>query len=213
MNDGRLLDGVLAYYDSIIEEHGPVPQGVGWNGKESQYTKFEQLYKVVLDGHDNFSINELGCGYGAFVDFLGEKGVAARYHGYDISENMYCAAKEYLSGRDDCALYLNEPMRLSDYTVTSGTFNANMGEGQDVVAKDVWEQYILDNLHKMNDASRVGFSFNMQTIYSDFYTKYYYGDPCFYFDYCKKNFSKNVALLHDYELYDFTIIVRKQTTI
>ncbi|MBM3138043.1 MAG: class I SAM-dependent methyltransferase, partial [Chloroflexi bacterium] len=29
------------------------------------------------------------------------------------------------------------------------------------------------------------------------------------FDYCKVNFSKNVALLHDYKLYDFTIIVRK----
>jgi len=38
----------------------------------------------------------------------------------------------------------------------------------------------------------------------------YYADPCFIFDYCKRNFSRNVALLHDYELYEFTIIVRKQ---
>ena len=37
----------------------------------------------------------------------------------------------------------------------------------------------------------------------------YYGDPCFFFDYCKKHFSRNVALLHDYEIYDFTILVRK----
>jgi hypothetical protein len=32
----------------------------------------------------------------------------------------------------------------------------------------------------------------------------YYG-----FDFCKRRFSRNVALLHDYGLYDFTILVRK----
>jgi hypothetical protein len=37
----------------------------------------------------------------------------------------------------------------------------------------------------------------------------YYADPCYLFDTCKKRFSRNVALLHDYEAYDFTIIVRK----
>jgi hypothetical protein len=37
----------------------------------------------------------------------------------------------------------------------------------------------------------------------------YYADPLFLFDYCKRNFAKNVALLHDYRIYDFTIIVRK----
>jgi len=39
----------------------------------------------------------------------------------------------------------------------------------------------------------------------------YYADPCYFFDYCKKKFSKNIALLHDYGLYEFTILVRKQT--
>jgi hypothetical protein len=37
----------------------------------------------------------------------------------------------------------------------------------------------------------------------------YYGDPCFLFDYCKRHFSKNIVLLHDYNLYDFTLIERK----
>jgi hypothetical protein len=29
------------------------------------------------------------------------------------------------------------------------------------------------------------------------------------FDICKRKFSRNVALLHDYGLYEFTILVRK----
>ena len=39
----------------------------------------------------------------------------------------------------------------------------------------------------------------------------FFGDPLFFFDYCKRNFARNVALLHDYDLYDFTILVRKGT--
>jgi hypothetical protein len=36
----------------------------------------------------------------------------------------------------------------------------------------------------------------------------FYADPLFLFDYCKTRFSKAVALLHDYPLYEFTVLVR-----
>ena len=35
----------------------------------------------------------------------------------------------------------------------------------------------------------------------------YYADPCFFFDHCMRRFSRRVALLHDYELFDFTMLV------
>ncbi len=55
-------------------------------------------------------------------------------------------------------------------------------------------------------------AFNLLTSYSDkdmMRPDLYYGDPLFYFDYCKRNFSQNVALLHDYGLFEFTILVKK----
>jgi hypothetical protein len=64
----------------------------------------------------------------------------------------------------------------------------------------------------MNDLAIRGMAFNFLTKYSDaefMRPDLYYADPCFFFDYCKKNFSKNVALLHDYKIYDFTILIRK----
>lgn len=64
----------------------------------------------------------------------------------------------------------------------------------------------------MNEKSTLGFAFNALTKYSDpefMKEELYYTDPLFMFDYCKTNFSKNVALLHDYRQYDFTILVRK----
>jgi hypothetical protein len=36
----------------------------------------------------------------------------------------------------------------------------------------------------------------------------YYADPGRYFRLCKERYSRNVALLHDYDLYEFTILVR-----
>ena len=37
----------------------------------------------------------------------------------------------------------------------------------------------------------------------------YYADPREMFDICSRRFSPRVSLLHDYPLYEFTIIVRK----
>jgi hypothetical protein len=66
----------------------------------------------------------------------------------------------------------------------------------------------------MNALCSKGFSFNMLTKYSDpermaERPDLFFGDPLFFFDFCKRNFSRNVALLHDYGVYDYTIIVRK----
>jgi hypothetical protein len=38
----------------------------------------------------------------------------------------------------------------------------------------------------------------------------YYADPCFFFDYCQRRYLRRVAVLHDYGLYEFTVVVRKE---
>jgi hypothetical protein len=57
----------------------------------------------------------------------------------------------------------------------------------------------------------LGMAFNMLTAYADrerMRTDLYYADPHKYFDLCRERYSRNVALLHDYDLYEFTIGVR-----
>ncbi len=76
--------------------------------------------------------------------------------------------------------------------------------------EDLSRSYILDVLDR---TSRSGFAFNCLTSYSDadkMREYLYYADPCALFDLCKRRYSRNVALLHDYGLYEFTILVRKQ---
>ena len=96
---------------------------------------------------------------------------------------------------------------ICDYTVASGIFNFR-GEQ----SFEAWTEYVLDVLTEFNQLSLRGLSSNFLTKYSDadkMRPDLYYADPLFLFDYCKSNFSKNVALLHDYRLYDFTLLVRK----
>ena len=97
--------------------------------------------------------------------------------------------------------------RVADYAVASGIFNVAPDQ-----ERAAWEQHIVDTLDAMHVATKRGFAFNCLTTYSD--AEYcrphlYYGDPCFFFDHCKRRYSRQVALLHDYGLYEFTIIVRK----
>jgi hypothetical protein len=95
----------------------------------------------------------------------------------------------------------------ADYVLASGLFNVRLKQSiQD------WEKYILDTLDTINNIARKGFAFNILTSYSDkeFMKDYlYYASPEYFFKHCKLNYSKQVSLLHDYGLYEFTILVRK----
>lgn len=204
----RILDDVRHYYGDKVSQFGPTPRGADWNSRESQVLRFEQLLKVVRDP-GLFSLNDYGCGYGALVDYLVERGYACRYYGYDISREMINEARRQHGRRPGCR-FLTTRSRLAaaDYTVASGIFNVRLK-----VRKDVWSDYVLTTLNDLNRLSRKGFAFNALTSYADrerMRPDLYYADPALLFDYCKQNFSRFVSLIHDYPLYEFTILVRKQ---
>ena len=207
IDESNILRNVSKYYSKKILTFGEVPKGVDWASAEGQNLRFEQLSNVINDGND-FSITDLGCGYGAYWEYLLSKGFdGARYLGLDISEDMIRSAREKFSGERPVFECSATPPQVSDYVVSSGIFNVRL-DFQD----SEWLEYILDTVKLMNKYSRRGFSFNCLTSFSDEDKKrdyLYYTDPMLLFNYCKSNFSRNVALLHDYELYEFTIIVRK----
>ena len=207
MNRSLNLSKVKQYFSERLNEHGAVPQGVDWNSVESQEVRFSQVLKVVAPGQ-KYSLLDFGSGYGAMYDYLVRLGHEVQYVGYDIAEAMISKARELHSDDPDCRFTSDlEEVQMLDYAVVSGTFNIKLEADT-----ESWTHVILDALNEMNLRAARGLAFNMLTKYSDadrMRPDLYYGDPCFFFDYCKRNFSRNVALLHDYNLYDFTILVRK----
>lgn len=207
MENKKILDEVNAYYTDKIKTNGPTPQGVDWNGVESQNLRFEVLSGVVPAG-EKFSILDYGCGYGGMYDYYKNHYHDFHFHGFDISEEMIRHARQ-LHGEGEHLGWYSDPSALPvvDYVVASGIFNVRLKNSD-----QEWIEYITATLGKINQIALRGFSFNILTSYSDkeYMRDYlYYADPLYLFDYCKKNFSKFVALRHDYPLYEFTIIVRK----
>lgn len=207
-NKSDLLAEVAEYYTMKLAQHGETPYGVDWNGEESQTLRFEQLCKIVTSS-SQFSITDLGCGYGALYDFLACEYEKFSYSGFDVSESMIWAAEHRYQDTTQARFILaSEPDQVADYGVASGIFNVRLGRSD-----AEWRAYLEANLDILDRASRIGFSFNCLTAYSDadkMRDYLYYVDPCALFDLCKRRYSHNVALLHDYGLYEFTILVRKQ---
>jgi SAM-dependent methyltransferase len=205
----RVLDAVRRYYSEKIVEHGPTAKGVDWNDEGSQELRFDQLLKLCDDGRA-FTINDYGCGYGALAHYLGRKGYTFEYTGFDISEQMIAQAQELLREAMNCRFVRTEnELEPADYTVASGIFNVRLD-----AADEAWEQHVLETLGRIDALSARGFAFNMLTSYSDadrMRPDLYYADPREIFDHCKRTFARWVALLHDYGLYEFTILVRKES--
>lgn len=201
-----LLDDVARYYAERLRRFGPTPAGVDWRDGASQRTRFEQLWKAVDDRAG--SVLDLGCGYGAMLEFLRGQGFSGAYRGLDVAPEMVAAAAARY-GDDAAASFavgrLSEG--AADYVLASGIFNVRQRTGE-----AAWRDYVEATLGDMDRASRRGFAFNCLTSYSDperMRADLYYGDPSHYFDLCKRRYSREVALLHDYGLWEFTIIVRK----
>lgn len=200
-----IVKEVSEYYTGKVKQFGNDSRGVDWNTKESQYLRFEKLAELIKSV-EIFSVLDFGCGTGELVNFLDQKKMSFNYLGFDISEEMLRIANENHK-KDNVIFSSEDPKGSWDYVVGSGIFNVKMN-----FSENDWKQYIHHTLEKFNNISTKGFAFNALSLYSDADKRrsdLFYADPLYYFDFCKKNYSRYVTLLHDYPLYEFTLLVRK----
>ncbi len=209
MSLDKALSDYRQYFNEKIETHGATPKGVDYNGAAAQEIRFEQLVRVI-DPSAPFSVIDYGCGYGAMFEFLQTKNWSFEYFGYDMLEKMVIAGRA--AHQDAKAVHFTHQLSelpTADYVLAGSIFNNKFG-----ASNEEWQAMVLETLQQMNAKCTKGFAFDILTSYSDAdrvaqRPDLYFADPLVLFDFCKRNCSRNVALLHDYGLYDFTIIVRK----
>lgn len=209
MNSEKITKKVQDFFRQKLKDFGSTPQGLDYNSQQAMEIRFDQLMKIVDDPKQPFSIIDYGCGYGALIDYLITRKYQFDYHGIDYVKEMVEAGMKSHPENPSTHWYTSEDgLPKADYLVAGSIFNKKVD-----ASDDEWKKIVLATLNKMNSFCKKGFSFNMLTKYSDadrMRSDLFYADPCFFFDYCKKNFAKNVALLHDYQLYDFTLLIRKE---
>jgi len=194
---------VSSYYSEKLLKYGATSKGVDWNDKMTHFLRFEQL-DIYSNINKRFSILDYGCGFGSLIEYLNDKKYDFDYFGYDISDEMVKQARTNFPNQMFDTII---EKRKFDFVIANGIFNVKLK-----TKAETWKKYVFKTIDNINKYANQGFSFNILSSYSDDHMrseKLFYANPLEIFDFCKKNYSRHVSLIHDYGLYEFTILVKK----
>ena len=206
----RRLAPIAALYTLRLRECGASARGVYWKNEEGQQLRFEVLLGVVdlKDDVGGISINDLGCGYGAFFSFLADRPLmqGSQYVGYDISEEMVLEAARRI--KDPRARFSHSLIatRAADYSFVSGTYNMKLDERD----RD-WSAYVEENLKQLWSVTKKGLAFNMLDVRTKNRKEsdLYYADWQVFRDFCVHELSPHVTVMREYPLDEWTIYVHR----
>ena len=208
-----LLDGVreeiARYYTAKISRHGATPLGVDWTCMPTQELRFVQLLKAV-DFLVPFSLNDVGCGYGALLAYLARRHGQADidYLGIDLSAEMIrCARRLWRDHASAGFVRTDAAPRVADYSVASGIFNVRQGQPD-----DIWERFVAQTLIQMHATSRRGFAVNfLLPPQPDRLARpgVYQTAPEPWARWCERQLGVSVDVLEDYGMREFTLLVHQ----
>jgi SAM-dependent methyltransferase len=205
----RLQTEIERYYTRKVLTHGATALGADWTCRPTQELRFVQLLKLC-DFCKAFSLNDVGCGYGALLAFLLKRHRDAKvdYLGTDLSEAMIDQTRPSLRPNIRSQFMVaNSIPRVADYSVASGIFNVKLAQ-----PAPRWALFIKKTLSDMNDASRLGFAVNfLAPLEPDQQAipELYRATPEVWMHYCEQQFSAKVELVANYGMREFTLLVRR----
>jgi SAM-dependent methyltransferase len=195
------------YYTQKVQAHGPTPLGVDWPCQPTQELRFVQLLRLC-DFSAPFSLNDVGCGYGALLAFLARrhKRKEISYLGLDLSAAMIAQAQQLWRKRGGTEfLVASASPRVADYSMASGIFNVKLDHSD-----ALWTQFIETTLAGMHATSRRGFAINFLTPLTEGIgaPELYRVSPDFWAAYCEREFGAEVEVLNNYGMREHTLLVR-----
>jgi SAM-dependent methyltransferase len=201
-----ILAAVAAHYETTLATHGTTARGVDWKDAEGQRLRHRQFLRLI-ECEPDASILDVGCGYGDFLPFLRAHGHRGRYIGIDVAPAMVAAARASHGEGRDRAFHLGATSPESaDYAVGSGILNVI--RGADPVA---WAGYVNNTIENLAHTASRGFGVNMLSLNSDPERRradLHYADPPTMLEAMIARYGRHVALLQDYGLWEFTLLVR-----
>ena len=160
----KSVEAVIAQkYDLRFSRFGAVPEASLWFSEDRQIMRFK-LIADVLDKKRNkkgFSINDIGCGYGALLPYLFKRfpNVDFVYRGFDIAEKPINFCNKTYGWKNVTFRIRNLPDKESDFSVMSGTYNY-----APVVSVNVWQDYLFKNLTQIWKSSQLAFIPNRRVL-------------------------------------------------
>jgi SAM-dependent methyltransferase len=200
--------GIDHYYSAKLEKYGATPLGVDWSCVPTQELRFLHLLKICDFSIPAFSLNDVGCGYGALLAFFARRhhDTDIDYLGLDLSHAMVRRARRLWrkAGFARFTVASASP-RLADYSVASGIFNVKLDQ-----PVDRWECFIAETLSQMRATSRIGFAVNFMSPLPPRATgtpNLYRTPPEPWVRHCSAH-AASVEVVTGYGMREFTLLVR-----
>ena len=147
-------------YRNRLASKGNTAQGVFWRSQSSQNARFEALLSLVqqLRGSQPTSIADIGCGYGAMLDFINQSSNFRHieYFGVDINRAMITACHQKFPHQPYLFSTGNRPSSIVDFCLFSGTFNLTHSNDP-----ALWSDYIFACLDRCMKQTRYGLVLNL----------------------------------------------------
>ncbi len=201
----ELLKPIADAFNHRLADWGATARGVYWRHEDGQNLRFEVLARALDGDRGPFTVNDLGCGYGAFFDYLSVRvgPRLARFAGTDISPAMVAEAKARIADPRAAFVQGLAAGEDADYSFASGTFNmclqAKPGE---------WIDYVEASVAHLYGRSRKALAFNMLAGPGKAREGLYYADPERLVAFCR-GLGAKVQLATDYPLDEWTIFARR----
>ena len=195
----------VRHYAATLSRHGATTSGVDWESRAAQDLRFVQLLKLC-DFTRAFSLNDVGCGYGALIAHLDQfhPGCRVTYSGTDLCAPMIAEARAIWAGRP-ATTFVNRKgcAAMADYTLASGIFNV-MAD----CAAETWHTHIADCLSDMGAHSRLGFAVNFIAHHAPDVPGLYRAPDGMWQAHCAAIKEATVETVIGYGLREFTLLVR-----
>jgi SAM-dependent methyltransferase len=199
------------HYKNKFLQHGPTSRGVDWGKDEDVLLRHKLMYDVVrndyLPSEGQVSILDVGCGYGAFYEYLVSENARVHYTGIDVVEEMiqYGRAKhveaEFILGD-----FLSYEAPMFDYIVCNGILTQKLKAG--IIEMDRFANTLIK---KMFLSARKGIAFNIMSSRVNFMVEnLYYRHPADVLTFCLTELSGKVRIEHSNPMYEYTTYVYKR---
>lgn len=202
-----LREDVGRYYSDRLGRFGATPLGVGWTCVPTQELRFVQIAKLF--DADTFSLNDIGCGYGALLAYLRKRHRIAQvdYLGLDLSKDMVEEAQRKWKKAAGARFAISsDTYRVADYCVASGIFNVKLGHD-----RTTWERFVSQTLAQMFDRCQRGVAVNFlrDDPGLDDVAEHYRCTPGPWSAYAR-TLGASVELREGYGMPEFTLLLRRQ---
>lgn len=177
-------------------------------GSETEVHKNLRYSKVakVFEGENNFTILDIGAGFGNFNEFLKKQrnDVLFKYTGFEITNEFIKVGKSINQGIDlRLVNVLTEEVENFDFVVFSGLFHQ-----PGVVKIEDWENFMFSMIEKAFQISLKGAAFNVLSSFVDFKREgNYYPDNFKLQEFLISKISRFIKIDQSYPLFETTYYI------